>query len=210
VNPAQSGVKSLFVVGIFVSAMPLFAQMPATLSQDAAGFEQDTGVWWSVSAAAAGARLTCDICDPTRDSGAALEAAIGAYATPSVRVGVDAGAWTFRDDDFREKVYTAGVIAEVHPRRASGLHLIGGLGWSGYRARDIDVDPESEEEGFRYDALRLRLGIGWDLPLTRSWVVGNRVTLDASSLGTLHDEAVPIAESVGLSVVRFGIYIRRR
>ncbi len=198
------------MVGIFVSALPLCAQSSSALSQNATGLEQDLGVWWSVSAAAGGARLTCDICDQTRDSGAAVEAAIGAYATPTVRVGVDGGAWTFRDDDFREKVYTAGVIAEVHPRRSSGLHLIGGLGWSGYRARDIEVDPESEEEGFRYDAMRLRLGIGWDLPLTQSWVVGNRVTLDASSLGTLHDEAVPIAESVGLSVVRFAIYIRRR
>ncbi len=206
----RSGLKSLFAVGIFLWAMPLCAQSASTPSRDTTDMEQDQGVWWSISVAAAGAKLTCDICDQTRDSGPALEAAVGAYATPTVRVGVDAGAWTFRDDDFREKVYTAGLIAEVHPRSFSGLYLIGGLGWSGYRARDIDVDPESEEEGFRYDAMRLRLGIGWDLPLTQSWVVGNRVTLDASSLGALHDEGVPIVESVGLSVVRFGIYIRRR
>lgn len=169
---------------------------------------QSGGMWWSVSAAAAGARLACDICDATRDAGPAIEAAIGTHASPVVRFGVDGGAWTFREDDFRETVLTAGVVAEVHPRAGSGLHLIGGLGWSGYRANDID--PAPDQDGFRYDALRLRLGAGWDLPLTSTWSVGNRVTLDASSLGTLKDEDTPIARSVGLSVVRFAIYLRHR
>jgi hypothetical protein len=166
------------------------------------------GMWWSVSAAAGGARLACDICDPTRDAGPALEGAIGTYASPAVRVGVDAGAWTFREDDFRETILTAGVVAEVHPRRGSGLHLIGGLGWSGYRAND--TDPAPDQEGFQYDGVRLRLGAGWDLPLTSSWSAGNRVTVDAASLGTLKDEGTPIARSVGLSVVRFAIYLRHR
>jgi hypothetical protein len=166
------------------------------------------GLWWSVSAAAAGARLACDICDTTRDAGPAVEAAIGTYASASVRVGVDAGAWTFRDEGFRETVLTAGIVTEVHPRAASGLHLIGGLGWSGYRANDVEPDPD--QDGFSYDAVRLRVGVGWDLPLTSSWSVGNRVTLDASSLGTLMDEDTPIARAVGLSVVRFAIYVRHR
>ncbi len=166
------------------------------------------GMWWSASAAAAGARLACDICDPTRDAGPALEAAVGTYASSAVRVGIDGGWWTFREDDFREQVMTAGVVAEVHPRPGSGLHLIGGLGWSGYRAND--TDPAPDQKGFSYDALRLRLGVGWDLPLTSSWSVGNRVTLDASSLGTLKDEDETIARAVGLSVVRVAIYLRHR
>ena len=111
-------------------------------------------------------------------------------------------------EDFRETVYTAGVVAEIHPRAGSGLHLIGGLGWSGYRAGNVDADPD--ELGFHYNAPRLRLGIGWDLPLGASWSVGNRVTLDASSLGTLTNEGAPVANAVGLSLVRFGIYLRRR
>jgi hypothetical protein len=176
--------------------------------QSTPALAQSSGMWWSVSAAAAGARLACDICDPTRDAGPAIEAAIGTHASPAVRVGGDGGLWTFRDGDFRETILTAGVVAEVHPRRGSGLHLIGGLGWTGYRANDVDALPD--QDGFRYDALRLRLGAGWDLPLTSTWSVGNRVTLDASSLGTLMDADTPIARSVGLSVVRFAIYLRHR
>jgi hypothetical protein len=168
------------------------------------------GVWWSASVAAAGARLNCaDVpCDPTRDGGPAIEAAIGTYATSAVRIGFDGGAWTFRDGDFRESVYTAGLVAEIHPRPRSGLHLIGGLGWSGYRANEVDVDED--DLGFHYNALRLRVGAGWDLPLMASWSVGSRLTLDASSLGTLSDDGQPVATSVGMSVVRFGIYLRYR
>ncbi len=192
-------VRLILLVGTLALPVSAFAQSPRT---------QSGGMWWSVSAAAAGARLACDICDPTRDAGPAVEAAVGTYATPAVRVGVEGGAWTFRDEGFRETVYTAGVTAEIHPRRESGLYLIGGLGWTGYRAGDVDAEPD--EEGFHYNAPRLRLGIGWDLPLGSSWSVGNRVTLDASSLGTLTDEGTPIATAVGMSLVRFGIYLRRR
>ncbi|MGE0158577.1 MAG: outer membrane beta-barrel protein [Gemmatimonadales bacterium] len=166
------------------------------------------GVWWSGSVAAAGARLACDVCDPTRDAGPAVEVAAGTYASPSVRVGLDGGAWTFRDDDFRETVYTVGAVTEVYPRAGSGLHVIAGLGWTGYRANDVDAPDD--QLGFHYNALRLRVGAGWDFPLTSGWSVGNRVTLDASSLGTLSDEGQPIATSVGLSLVRFGIYLRYR
>lgn len=167
-----------------------------------------SGLWWSVAAGAGGARLACDVCDTTRDGGPTLEAAVGTYASPAVRVGVDGSAWTFRDDDFRETVLTAGIVAELYPRPGSGLHLIGGLGWSGYRANDVDPDPDAL--GIRYDALRLRLGAGWDFPLMSSWSVGNRLTLDASSLGTLTNEQTPIPYKVGLSVVRFVIFVRHR
>ena len=166
------------------------------------------GFWWSGAVAAAGARLDCDICDQTRDGGPAVEAAFGTYASSAVRVGLDGGGWTFRDEGFREKVYTAGVMAEIYPRPGSGLHLIGGLGWTGYRAGDVDADDD--ELGFTYNAVRLKLGAGWDFPLTPTWSVGNRLTIDASSLGKLSDEGQPIAGSVGLSLVRFGIYLRYR
>jgi hypothetical protein len=200
-EPIRFALRGVLLAGtLFPSA--------ALVAQPAAEPAASGGIWWSVSVAAAGARLTCEICDPTRDAGPAVEIAAGRYAAAGVRVGLDGSAWRYEDGDFRETVYTAGVVAEIHPRRNSGLHLIGGLGWSGYRANDVDAPPD--DDGFGYDAVRLRLGVGWDLPLTASWVVGNRVTLDASSFGTLHDGEAPIARGVGLSVVRVGIYLRRR
>jgi hypothetical protein len=206
VRPSSNFVRlHLVPLGVVLAVVGAISVPASVLAQPVRG---SGGIWWSAAAAAGGARLACDICDPTRDGGPAIEVAAGTYATPTVRVGLDGGAWTFRDEDFRETVYTAGVLTEIHPWRGRGLHLIGGLGWTGYRAGDVDADDD--ELGFHYNAVRLRLGAGWDFPLTGAWSVGNRITLDASSLGTLSDDGQPIATSVGLSLVRFGIYLRYR
>lgn len=143
--------------------------------------------------------LSCTICDPERELGPAVSAAFGTYANRVLRVGLEAGGWAHDDGDIREKVYRAGVVAQLHPRPGSGLHIVGGLGWSGYRA-----------ELYTYDAVRMTLGAGWDLPLTGSWIVGNRVLLDAASFGSLQNEQGAVATSVGLSVLTLGIYVRRR
>ena len=79
-------------------------------------------------------RLSCTICDPARELGPAVGAALGTYANPNLRVGIEGGLWANDDGDVRETVYRAGLAAQLHPRPGSGLHLSGGLGWSGYRA----------------------------------------------------------------------------
>lgn len=157
-----------------------------------------SGLWLDIAAAAGSAHLTCDLCESERDLGGSVEIGFGAWAHPTLRVGLDAGVWTRSDNNTRETVYSSGVIAAVYPRPTSGLHLIAGLGWAGLRAED-----------FTYDAARLRLGAGWDLPLTAGWVAGNRITVDGASFGSLRSGSSTAVESVGLSVVRFTLYIRR-
>lgn len=175
----------------------LVCAAPAAAQRSDAG--SPTGLWYGVAASAGSTRLSCDLCDTSRDLGGSLEVSFGAWAGPKLRVGVDGGFWTRSDNNVRETVYSSGVVASIYPRPGSGLHLIGGLGWVGFRAED-----------FTYDAVRLRLGAGWDLPLTQEWVAGNRITVDGASFGSLQNGDTPIAESVGLSVVRFTLYIRRR
>jgi hypothetical protein len=131
--------------------------------------------------------------------GPALGFGIGTRAAHNVRVGLDGSYATTTADGARESIYGAGVVAELHPRPASGLHLIGGLGWAGYRAGD-----------FTYDAVRLRLGAGWDLPLAGSWVVGNRLTYDSSAFASLRTNGESVIPSVGLGTVQFGMYVGRR
>ena len=168
------------------------AQAPGTQGPEAA-------YWWAVTVGAGSTRFTCDLCTPDRDLGPWAGLAIGASASEAVKVGVEGGFWTHDDDGTREWVYRAGVVAHVYPRVGSGLHLIGGAGWSAYRAEDI-----------RHDAGRLTVGLGWDLALTSGWVVGNTVTLDAASFGSLKNEQVTIDRDVGVSVLRVGVYLKRR
>jgi hypothetical protein len=157
------------------------------------------GLWWGVGVGGGGTRLTCDLCETSRELGPAVEVAVGAWAGPSLRVGVEAGMWSHDDQGVRENVLRAGIVGLAYPRPGSGLHLIGGAGWSGYRA-----------DAFAYDAVRVSMGLGWDLRLTRGWVVGNRVTLDASSFGSLRNGGTAVVRGVGLSTVRFGVYLDRR
>ncbi len=159
----------------------------------------DQGLWWTAAFGAGGARLTCDLCETSRDLGPALDLTVGADAAPGLRVGVDVGAWTNDDHGVRESVYRAGLLGFVHPRPGSGLHLIGGLGWSGYRAGS-----------FGFDAVRLTVGAGWDLPVVGGWFMGNRITLDAASFGSLANRGTTVVRGVGLSVFRFGVYLGHR
>lgn len=156
-------------------------------------------VWFAASVGGAGARLTCDLCQPARDLGPSINLSIGAYASPRIRVGIEGGWWSHDEGDSRESVYRAGIVAHLIPNADKGLYLLGGFGWSGYRV-----------ESFRYDAPRLTLGVGWDLPLTDRWAVGNSLTLDAASFGTLKNDEATLARSVGLSLVRLSVGIRRR
>lgn len=92
-----------------------------------------------------------------------------------------------------------GLLAHLFPRPGSGLHLIGGLGWTGYRSGD-----------FRLDTGVLSLGVGWELPVTPGWWIGNALVVDAASFGTLSNDDTRVDRGVGISVLRLGIVLKRR
>jgi hypothetical protein len=155
-------------------------------------------IWVELSAGGAASRLSCEICEADRETGPTVDLALGAYATPRVRVGVQSGFWTHEDEGFRETTYRAGVVAHLYAKRGSGLFVLGGLGWSGYRAGD-----------FRTETARLTLGAGWDLSLAPGWQVGNTLALDATAFGSLKRQDTTLARGVGLSVLRLGVFLRR-
>jgi hypothetical protein len=155
-------------------------------------------IWVELSAGGGASRLSCEICEAERESGPTVDLTFGAYATPRIRVGVQSGFWTHADEGVRETTYRAGVIAHLHPTTRSGLFVITGVGWSGYRAGV-----------FRTDTARLTLGAGWDLPLAPGWRVGNTLALDATQFGSLKRQDTTLARGVGLSVLRLGVFLRR-
>lgn len=158
-----------------------------------------TPVWFSLTAGGAGTRLTCDLCQSARDVGPAFTLAAGVVPSPRLRVGIEAGRWTFEDDDVRERVLTLGLVTHLVPNADRGLFLLGGIGWSGYRAGE-----------FSYDAPRLTVGLGWELPLSGDWMVGNLVALDATAFAPIKNEDVTVMRNVALSTVRVSMQLRRR
>ncbi len=185
---------ALLLTATPMGASPLTAQNPDQ-TRDAGG---SRSLWWGVSVGGGGTRLTCDICQPKRDLGPSANVSVGAHASENLRVGVEGGGWSHDDDGEREKVYRVGVVAQLSPLVGRGLYLLGGFGWSGYRAG-----------GFRYDAPRISVGAGWDLPVTGSWIIGSQLVLDASSFGSLKNEEDIVARRVGLSTIRLSIHLRQ-
>lgn len=169
------------------------------LSGEARAQAEEPGLWSTLTLGGGSARFTCDLCAPDRDAGAVALVAVGARATPSLEVGVEAGAWTRERDDDRETLWRGGLVAHFFPRPGSGLHLIGGLGWTGYRSGDFGIDTGV-----------LSLGLGWELPLTPGWWVGNALVIDAASFGTLSNDDTRVDRGVGISVLRLGVVLKRR
>lgn len=157
-----------------------------------------TKPWWGVGIGAGALHFTCDLCAASRDVGPAAHAVVGAYASSSVLVGLEIGGWSHRDGEIRETAYRAGGVAHFYPKPGSGLHFSSGLGWMGYRAED-----------FGYNAVRLTVGAGWDLPLSGGWAVGNAIAIDAASFGTLSNEGEAVVRGVGLSIARFTVTLKR-
>ena len=115
-------------------------------------------------------------------------------------MGLHGGGWTHDDDGDRETVWQAGVLAHLLLEPGAALHFLGGLGWSGYRGGE-----------FSSDAGRMTVGVGYDLPMTEGWVVGNSLAVDAAAFGSMrNEESTVVARGVGISAVRFGIFLRRK
>ncbi len=157
------------------------------------------GAWYGVTVGGSGMRLTCDLCASSRDIGPTVTLAAGAYGASNLRVGVEVSAWTHEQDRVREKMYGLGLVAHLVPDPARGLYLLGGFGWSGYRAGDLS-----------YDAPRVTVGLGWDVPAFGPWVVGNVVSLDGTAFAGLRNGDETVVRNVGLSSLRFAVQLRRR
>lgn len=192
--PRQAHRRRRFAAGL--AAALLVSLTPGLHGQSA---DEDRPLVWGFTLGAGGTRLTCDICQPSRDLGPSVDVMVGAYASPDLRVGVEAGGWTHDDDGVRETVYRAGVVSHLVPIPSRGLYLAGGFGWTRYVAED-----------FTYDAPRLSVGAGWDLPFVPGWVIGNQIMLDAASWGSLKNENTTVARRVGLSTLRVSVQVRKR
>jgi hypothetical protein len=156
-------------------------------------------LWYSVSVGAGSARFTCDACATTRDTGPAARIAVGAVARPGLRIGVTGGYWTHERGELRETARQAGLVASLDVRPGSALHLIGGLGWIGWRS-----------EPFAYDAVDVSVGAGFNLPIAGRWALSNAVTVHSASFGKLRNGPEGALRDVSLSLAGLEIGVIRR
>jgi hypothetical protein len=168
--------------------------------ESAAG-EPATGTWYGIGAGGGWARVSCAICSAARDIGPAAQLRIGTTIRPGLLVGGEASAWTHTsEDDVRETVGTIAAIGYVYPRPGGPLYLKGGAGYVAFRAGD---DLAS-------NLLGLIVGVGYEFRVGEALSITNDLGLIASSFGALKNGAATAADDVSVTVLQFGIGVRRR
>jgi hypothetical protein len=167
---------------VLVLAKPLRAQ-----NTDAGG------IWLGVGVGAGWVRVSCDICQTSRDVGPSAFVRVGKSVRPGLRVAGEVTAWTHEVEAERENVGAAMAALYIQPREGP-LYAKVGLGYVGYRAG----------ENIAMNAVGLQLGAGYELRLGEL-ALSNYVNLISSSFGVLKNESITIAEDVSTTVLQFGI-----
>lgn len=196
--PIRLRSSALLALALTLLPPPLHGQIASGIAEEPATELGRDDYWFGFALGGAGTRLTCDLCQVSRDLGPAAEFSVGSFARPDLRVGVEFGTWMHDDRGSRETIYRAGVVAHLRPDLDRGVHLTGGFGWLRYKAGQ-----------FRYDAPRVSLGAGWDYPFSSRYRIGNQVTLDATSFGSLRNGDTAVVRNVGISLVRVSIQLHR-
>lgn len=194
-----TAVRLLLPLAVLLAVLMAVPSAGAAAQSARAGVATRSPLWYEVTVGGSGMRLTCDFCQPARDVGPSFTAAVGAYAGDRLRIGLEGGLWTYGNEEVREHLQQLGLVAHLTPTPGKPIFLIGGFGWSGYRAGE-----------FKYDAPRVTVGAGWQIPAFGKFVVGNTVTLDAAAFATLRSDEVAVLNNVGLSVVRAAVRVGRK
>jgi hypothetical protein len=151
------------------------------------------GLSFGLGVGAGWARVSCDICQTSRDLGPSAFARVATAVRPGVNVGAELTAWTHEVEDERENMGALMAVLLMQPRQGP-LYVKAGLGYLGYRAgEDIGLNAVGMQFGAGY---QLRLG---------GLALNNYVNLIGSSFGSLKNESTTIAEDVSTTLVQFGV-----
>jgi len=157
-------------------------------------------VWWSVGGGSGSVRIACDSCADGRDPGLVLHLGVGATAHEMLDVGLEVGRWSNDDAGVGQTSTRLDVRTVFRPLSGLGFNLIGGVGWIGYSAGELD-----------FSSVAVSAGAGWDISIANRWRVGARVLTDLASYGSivstrLGDEST----DVNISVARLELVLGRR
>lgn len=155
------------------------------------------GIWLSAGAGAGWVRVSCDICQTSRDFGPSAFVRAGTVITSELRAALEATAWTHEVEDDRENLGAAMAVLLLQPRHGA-VHVKAGIGYVGYRAGD-----------FSLNTLGMQLGAGYELRLG-GVALTNYANLIGSSFGSLKNENTTVADDVSTSLLQFGFGLTLR
>ena len=143
-------------------------------------------------------RVSCDVCQTSRDLGPTAFVRVGTSVRNGVHVAGEATIWTHEVEDERENMGALMATLYLHPQRGA-LYVKSGLGLVAYRAG----------EQIALNSVGLQLGAGYDLRLG-GLAITNYLNLIGSSFGSLKNGDATIAEDVSTTLLQFGVGLTLR
>ena len=178
-----------------------------TTMAEAQQVRRRSGLWYGGGLGGAVARVGCDICVGSREGGFTGSLRIGGTLSQKVLLGVEASGW-FRDRNaINRRLGTVSEVIYWYPSsRGLPYYFKGGVGVIAYRAHD----QEGNEGGnaVTSTALQGQIGIGYDLPITRSISISPNATLVGSVYGGLKFNGAAVG-SGQVTFFQFGIGVTR-
>jgi hypothetical protein len=172
----------IVVLAALILAAPLRAQSASS-----------NGLNVAVGAGAAWVRVSCDVCQTTRDLGPSGFLRVGKTLRAGLRVGGEFTVWTHEVEDEREYLGAAMAVLHMHPNDGP-LYVKAGVGYVGYRAG----------EDITMNAAGMQVGAGYELMLG-GLALNNYVNLIDSSFASLKNQGTTIAAGVGTTTLQFGV-----
>jgi opacity protein-like surface antigen len=145
------------------------------------------------------AKLSCSLCDVSRQGEISGFAKLGFALTQQFLIGVEADVW--RDKTTISKQLTSfGLSLWMYPSRTSGFYLKAGGGWSKYSASDNDDE-------FNTTAFSGQVGVGYEVAVAKSVSVGPYVNFIGTSSSDFRFNDTVIDGSANTSLIQIGMSV---
>ena len=190
----RAQVPRALVLLAFLIATPAVAQR--------GGSTPGRGFWLSAGLGTGSQQVACEICRADRNGGWAARFAFGHRIRPGLDLGGEIHGWVDRTDDIQFRSLAILPAVYWRPGRRAKYHLIGGIGYTTYRAGNDDETISSSGLGFT-------AGAGLDLSVAGRLFLTPFATFTASFLANLKHERTDITRAQ-LSLLQLGIGFTRR
>ncbi len=145
------------------------------------------------------AKLSCNLCDASREGDVSGFAKMGYALTQQFLLGVEVDAW-YDKADVSKLIGSVGLSVWMYPSRTSGFYLKAGGGLSKYSA-------SKDDDHFKTSAFSGQVGVGYDVALSKSVAIGPYANFIGTSSSEFQFNDTVVDGSANTSLIQIGLSV---
>lgn len=150
--------RAVIALALLLTSAELSAQRRVT------GAGEGGGLWYGVAVAPGWARVSCQICAGSRQTGLSAVVGLGGSTSRSLRIGGELAGWRDREGNITQTLMSIGAAAYWYPSLRRRLYVRGGAALVMHRVNDgTDVVTSS--------GIGPQMGVGYEHAASRHWLV---------------------------------------